>query len=192
MSLPPFHAQFEHETELVSNLEDLLLFLDRARNDDRSWKWAVNALFSAIQSAMILVRGEGAIVTPKNQLQDATSPGDRRVKSFGTLYEELKVAKNWAEGPPIAWTRNLIWDRSVIDVLKLARDDFEHPKYDATVWPCLYLKSGCLDALGYLEYLVSNSPRLRDRLGVHLRRLNEILIVVRQKIEAMPPDPNGA
>jgi len=178
MDLPPYHIKFSNETELVANLEDTLRFIALAKNSHRCWKWIVYALFSAVQSAMIMVRGEAAVELKPNLT-------DRRVKPFKQLYEELAIPANW-EGLGLKdLPSSSRWDYG-ITILKNARDDIEHPKYDGTVYPCLTLKNSCMTVLAHLQHLVDTSPRLQERVGKDIAQIRVKLLEVKTQIQAMP------
>ena len=64
------------------------------------------------------------------------------------------------------------------------RDDFEHPRFDSIVYPCLMIRRGCLDSLEYFEFLVGRSQRLQKMVGHDLARLKALTSQARSLIES--------
>ena len=160
IKLPPNHVRFSNESELVHCLEDVVRFANETRDDLRSWKWTVCALFSAVQAAMILVRGPDAVTEKMRKDENGRPIRTRKVDHFQDLYDELQKPSGWNRGEVSALRSSSTWDYAIYS-LKDARDNFEHPKYDGIIYPCMMLRSRCLESLDYLRYLISKSPRLR-------------------------------
>lgn len=149
------------ESDLILYLQDIRSFSLDAESNPRMFTYIAFATFGAVQAGMIITLGEAWLTKPRRELQNNEKP---RAKHFIQMFEDLQNHENWDsfEGAGIA--KSTSWDSGVRAVKDL-RDALEHPKYDGTHLSCLFIQQDCLKGLDYLDYLITESPRIRQQFA---------------------------
>ena len=70
-----------------------------------------------------------------------------------------------------------------ISTLKGIRDDFQHLRFNGTIYPFLTIRQGISGGIEYLEFLTSRSDILREKIGGDIERLGVLIAEVKNKLE---------
>lgn len=184
------------ESDLILYLQDIRGFSQDAASNPRMFTYIVFAVFGAIQAGMILTLGDAWLKKPHRELEESQRP---RAKEFIRMFKDLQEYNNWAyfEGAGVA--KSTSWVSGVTSVKDL-RDALEHPKYDGTHLSCLFIQQDCLRGLDYLDYLITESPRIRKRfvnrhaelktlIGESIHNLKAISINQTETLSLLDLDP---
>lgn len=172
------------ESDLVFNLQDAYHFSENAPQNPRMFLYITLATFAAIQSGMIMARGDAWLSTKHSDLPTGKKPN---AKPFHKLYQELQTETNWDGIDPHSMRWCSTWDQGV-EYVKNARDDITHPKYHKTHYSVLFLNSGCIKALDYLGFLSEKSHGIRRRFAERLPELIRLREMVVDRLAAMQID----
>ena len=149
------------ESDLILYLQDIRSFSLDAESNPRMFTYIAFATFGAVQAGMIVTLGEAWLEKPRRERQNNEKP---RAKHFIQMFEDLQSHENWDSFEGAGLTKSTSWDSGVRAVKEL-RDALEHPKYDGTHLSCLFIQQDCLKSLDYLDYLVTESPRIRQHFA---------------------------
>jgi hypothetical protein len=124
---PPGYLHTDELQELLDALRKVRAELEAARTDDHAWKWAIHALQSAVQNAIVAAisgtDGLGALTerSARARRDDYENEGgeypDARLAGFRELYRRMRAQTGFPTDPGV--------DEDVGRLVRL-RNEFEH------------------------------------------------------------------